>query len=143
MECLSVDWLHTLSLGIFQDFVGSLVWALVEANVWRVGVARDARLQLSVNRLENELFRFYREQAQQGIQHSRVQGLEPQMSGSADAPRCGLHVGETHGFLDFSLELIGRYEVNLPQAKAWKKTAIALLKMKALCDTPARDCQKA
>ena len=63
MECLSVDWLHTLSLRIFQDFLGSLVWALVEANVWRVGVARDVRLQLSVNRMEHELFRFYREQA--------------------------------------------------------------------------------
>ena len=103
MECLSVDWLHTLSLGIFQDLLGLLVWALMEANVWRVGGARDARLQLSVNRLDNELFRFYREQAQQGIQHSRAQRLEPQMCGSADAPRCGLHGGETNCFLAFSL----------------------------------------
>ncbi len=71
MECLSVDWLHTLSLGIFQYFLGSLVWALVEAAVWRVGGARDARLQLSLNKLENELFRFYWEQAQQGIQQCK------------------------------------------------------------------------
>ena len=51
--------------------------------------------------------------------------------------------GETNGFLAFSLELIDRYEVDLPRAEAWKKTAIALLKMKVLCDTPARDIQSA
>jgi hypothetical protein len=51
-SCLLVDWLHTCSLGVFQDFLARLISDLVTANVWGVpmGVA-SVHFKLSIGRL--------------------------------------------------------------------------------------------
>jgi hypothetical protein len=51
-NCILVDWLHTCSLGVFQDYLAYLISALVTANVWGVpmGVA-SVHFKLSIGRL--------------------------------------------------------------------------------------------
>jgi len=35
-RCLVIDWLHCLSLGVFQKYLGFLFWCLFEANVYGI-----------------------------------------------------------------------------------------------------------
>eukprot|EP00969_Alexandrium_andersonii_P247964 10957531-Alexandrium_andersonii.AAC.1 len=55
-NCLQLDWLHAASLGIFQDYLAHLLRGLFVANVWQVPGGSEARVSLSVGRLEQELF---------------------------------------------------------------------------------------
>lgn len=134
--CIQVDWMHTLSLGIFQDFVGSLCQALFAANALGVSGSPDVRKQVSVQYMERELFDFYAEAARTGTELSRVQRLDPGMFGDAGAPTCRLHAGETNGLLASSQKLVERFHHKLPNGLVWKAAAGDMQKLKALCDLP-------
>ena len=98
-ETAALDWLHTLSLGIFQSSIGALVNLLIVLNAWNVPGPAAVRRAISIDRLQSDLFAFYTAQAKLGVQLSRVQRLDPGMFGSAAKPDCKLHGGETNGLL--------------------------------------------
>lgn len=132
--CIQVDWMHTLSLGIFQDFLASLIQALIAVNAWGVSGGVVVRRQLSVQNLERELVEFYHSPAGVGV--TRVQRLDPQMFGDGASPTCKLHAAETNGLLKFSLRLIQHRGVGLSNLSVWKALAADLWRLKELCDLP-------
>lgn len=133
-SCIQVDWMHTMSLGVFGDFVAKLLQQLVANNAWAVQGSPDVRRQLSFQRLEHELFQWYKAEAARGVFHSRVQRLEPSMMGKPDAPACNLHAGETNGFVAFSEVLVQRYGHVLADRRVWQETAAQVQRVKELCD---------
>ena len=57
IDSIAVDWLHTLSLGVFQHLLGAFVWNFVEADSFHVNqTTKQARLDLSVAQIRNQLF---------------------------------------------------------------------------------------
>ena len=42
-ECLLTNWLHVLSLGVFQVFIAALIDLLIEANAWNVTGNKDGK----------------------------------------------------------------------------------------------------
>jgi len=133
-SCIQVDWMHTMSLGVFGDFVAKLLQQLVANNAWQVQGSPEVRRQVSFQRLEHELFQFYKAEAARGVQHSRAQRLDPRMMGKPDAPACNLHAGETNGLLAFSLVLVRKYGHVLVDRKVWQDTAAQVQRVKELCD---------
>lgn len=108
---LGVDWLHCLSLGVFQFWLAELIADLLACNAWCVAGAAAARYELGVAHLREELFGWYRSESSQGRHHTRVQRLVPSMFGSLEPGKrtCHLHGAETNSFLAFSEVLLSRH----------------------------------
>ena len=105
-----MDWLHTLSLGAFQEFLAFLFAHMMYVdNVWRVAGPPETILRVSVKRLEAELFSWYATEERAGRIHTRVQFLAAGMFGTTAAPKYKLHGAETNGVLTFSLALLNKY----------------------------------
>ena len=63
-ERLCVDELHTMHLGVFQDFILAVVWQAIAVDVWgmRGGLAEEAYRTLMVNRMRASLTAWYQRQ---------------------------------------------------------------------------------
>ena len=70
---VALDWLHNLSLGIFQCFIASLIATLIGLDAWKIPGTEDVRRCVSICRLQNGLFQFYAKEARSGNKHSEVQ----------------------------------------------------------------------
>ena len=114
---LGIDWLHTLSLGVFQFWLAVLCWDLIDANAWDVAGRENARINLSISILRAELFSWYGREAAAGRAHTQVQKLTPGMFGDHDSPECRLHGAETNGFLAFSEFLLQTRGDSLPPGR--------------------------
>jgi hypothetical protein len=94
-----------------------------------VGIPRavvSVHFKLSIARIENELFTWYKNEQTAGRMHSQVQRLEPAMFRSYGIPACKLHGGETTGFLACAPVLIAKYGGNLANQRVWDKHHSAL-----------------
>jgi hypothetical protein len=107
---LGIDWLHCLSLGVFQDYCASVFNKLIfECNVFNIGGRPSDRLPLAVARLETLLFEFYRAESKRGVNHSRVQSLNYKLFGSEFVPKCDFHGAETNGLVDFAVLMLTKF----------------------------------
>ena len=144
-DVFAVDWLHTLSLGIFQDFCGELVNTLIRLDAFpSAGSTEEARRLSAVAALQAQLFAFYAAEVKAGRTHTQVQRLDASMFGTDLLPACKLHGGETNGFLHFCEILIQKYRVLLSTPDLWLRLNYSLLRIYRLCHKPvfgARDHQ--
>ena len=131
-ECIAVDSLHTLHLGVFQTFCKNLVWALIDANAWRIDdlATDEERIALSVFRLRTDLWAWYdsrrRERPHENI--TRVSDLTTKMIGTRGSPQLKLKAAETWGFLLFSDSLISKHEAALGERwRLWRDGARSLI----------------
>lgn len=108
-QTIGIDWLHTLSLGVMQTVLSNLVWALLNANIYRVVGPVSSVVELGVARMRQELFDFYVAEQAQGRVHCRVQQFLPSMIGSNAERKLALHAAETNGFLHFGAFLLDRH----------------------------------
>ena len=138
--CMQVDWLHTLSLGVFQDYLASLVaYLFYDVGIYASQGTSGGILQASVQQLEHELFRWYAAERQQGHSHTEVQRLKASMFGSPDEPVCHLHGSETNGFLKFGVHLLGVHGITGP----WLTAGRALLQVYELIKAHPHNMQPA
>lgn len=72
-QSLGIDWLHTLSLGVFPHFLGYLVWAMFDKNVFGTPGPFSSVFELSVSRIRAELFEWYRREQAANRARTRVQ----------------------------------------------------------------------
>ena len=130
-RCLAVDWLHCLSLGVFQNYLAIVVNMLFASNAWQtaestaVGVA-----MVSCQLLSAELEAWYKSDAGRG--YTRIQNLAHTMFGSHNAPTCLLKGAETNGFLAFVVgTLLDRHRA-LEHWSDVKRAGVALLSLHRL-----------
>ena len=142
-DCLQVDWLHAMSLGIFQDYLGFLfAWLFYEHGLYATRGTRPQRLGVSVQRLEQALFVWYAKEQQAGRYHTRVQRLKAGMFGTYEMPTCTLHGSETNAVLLFAKDLLVEAGIEGP----WLQAAQALAHLYLLIKRhphrmPANDIQ--
>jgi hypothetical protein len=128
LDNIGIDWLHALSLGVFQTYLANLVWDLVEANVYGIAGPIGSRLELSVVALRSQLWLWYNAEAKEGRQWTRVQGITAKMMGSRYDRALKLHGSETNGFLMFADTLLEKHKVILgPSYGDHRKGLSALL----------------
>jgi hypothetical protein len=128
LHTIGVDWMHTISLGVSQMVLGHLVWAFIGANVFQIPGTAPNVLELTVVRLREALFAFYKSEMREGRNHTRVQQLAPSMFGaSASCPECKLHASETNGFLFFAKAFVEQRGACLGASEVLWKEAISAL----------------
>ena len=131
-RCVMIDWLHTLSLGIFQDFLAALFHKLFYiVNAWKVPSGRDNLRLLSVARLQADLFSWYGDESRRGKEHTRIQHLEASLFWTFRSPTCNLHGAETNGMLEFGAVLTKRFAAELGDSM-WRQCAVSLVRVKTL-----------
>ena len=122
---LTVDVLHTLHLGIFQQWGKLAVWSLLDATVWvSPGGSAEERHKVQVLCLRNDLDNFYRERhrARPNENLTRVHDLTVKMFGTKSDPALKLSGAETWGFLLYLNHALDFYSHKLP---AIAKTLLA------------------
>ena len=124
-HCLTIDWQHDCSLGVFQTYLGCLMHRLLELNAWGApDTTADARAAASVLKVMADLDSWYKTPL--GRQQTRLQELTATMFGTHSHPACHMHAAETNGFLEFAVEvLLAKFEF---EGKAnWVSAGTALV----------------
>jgi len=105
---LVTDWLHVLSLGVFQVWLAEFINDLFAANAWHVGLMdASSRREANFSLFKEQLWSWYTSEAKQGRQHTRVQKLLlGPMFGTDEKRTCDLYGGETNSMLAFSEVLL-------------------------------------
>ena len=143
IDSIAIDWLHTLSLGVFQHLLDAFVWDLVAADAFQVRQStKQARLELSVAQIRSQLFDWYRTESLEDREHSKVQSLVASMLGTDSRPDLKLHGAETNGFLRFAAtHLVPKYASTTANGPAWANLINGALEILDLIhDT--RGCRK-
>ena len=110
---LSLDTLHTLHLGVYQGFCQTVLWALIQADVWSVDwTTREELVALSVMRCKGELWAWYSEQKRlhPTVTLYPLQDLRPSMLGSATSPTLATKAAETGTLLGFCKDMVDKYK---------------------------------
>ena len=96
-HCLTMDWQHVCSLGVFQTYVDELVHHLLEVNAWgAMDTTATARMNKSLLVMRAQLESWYKTPT--GSHQTRVQELTDGVLGARRPPACHLHTAETNGF---------------------------------------------
>lgn len=100
---IALDWMHTLSLGVFQTWAALVVHSLIEVDAWATGCTEfSARLAASTYRLASDFQRFVRTaNSTTGRNLTEATHLKPESFGTKATPKCGLKAGETNAFLEY------------------------------------------
>ena len=102
---LALDWLHTLSLGIFQTWCSFALVKLFEEDAWCTASPNmDTRFLLSVTSMSTDLERWIRAQSREGRKLTEVGALKSEMFGTPSKPKFGFKAGETNAFLEYMVE---------------------------------------
>ena len=121
--------MHTLSLGVFQQFILLVLHLLFAADAWAVRETTEiARLITSCLRLRAELFTWYRVESRAGRHHCQLQDLTQSMVGTSTHPVLHLKAAETNSFLVFLAVLIAKYAAALEQADVLVRMCRCLLR---------------
>jgi len=127
---IAIDWLHCLSLGVFQDFLAFLMFAVMHVDMLFCALANaEVRAIIACSRIQSELFEWYGAEARQHRQHNRVQHIEPKCFGTVSAPCFSFHGAETNGFLEFSVAFLQEHR-NLSRHEEWSRCAMLLCDIK-------------
>lgn len=138
IETVSIDTMHTLHLGIFQVFLRSFVWRVIEVNAFQVqrGVTEDELVQLTILQMRGALWAWYaarhRDRPDENL--TRLHDLTPKMVGSKRKPRFKAKAAETWGFLLFSQSLAQRFRDCLGETgPLWGEAAGCLIRYIEVC----------
>ena len=130
-EIICIDELHTLHLGVFGDYSGTVVWQCLDAGVWgaREGRSEDAYTAKAVLRLKSDLMAWYKrhKRTNPGIPLYELADLQVSMIGSREAPTVKTKAGESGTFLRFAVSLVHMYKSKLRGGNALAEAGDALL----------------
>ena len=110
----ALDWLHVLSLGIFQSWCGLVLGSMFDVDFWRTGeVNMHSRIASSCMRMTVKFAEWVKAEIRTGRKLTEIGQIKPEMAGTPSNPCCNLKGGETNGFLEW-LVLTLRERKDLP-----------------------------
>ena len=114
---LGIDMMHTLHLGVMQEFAKEAVWVLLRANLWAPapGLTEEERVDNNLVLLRNLLWSWYRERSQRHPKENlrRLQDLTRKMVGTNNNRRMKTKAAETWGFTLFLTETMHEHRAVL------------------------------
>ena len=140
-DALQIDWLHALSLGVFQDFCGHFIQHMFSANVWCMPTTGDAAQKMATPIIEEDLFAWYKEERRLKQLHTAVQRLDYTFFGTKKKPKCALHGSETNGFLCYLVSFADRKNLSstLPNGESWVRLGHCLVRIYKICRIQPQD----
>ena len=106
---LAADILHTVHLGIMQQFVLAVFWRILEADTWEIQTgSREELTTVGVQMLMKEYFAWFGKRAKQFPEEklTRVNAMRKSMLGEDESGPLKTKAAETFGLLLFSLDLL-------------------------------------
>jgi hypothetical protein len=146
IETLTVDTLHCLYLGVLQVHCSRVIWALVEADAWRVrgegNTTFPARMQESCTRLQADVAAWCRRRRASHPQEAttEVQDITPYILGGAkEEQKLGLKGGETRTMFLFLHEFLPLHAGKVAKARHMQAASRALHRhLELLKEAPRR-----
>ena len=100
--CAALDWLHCLSLGVFQTYISFAMQHMFRADAWRTGeTTAPTIIAQSMARVAAEMSAWIKEPPQANRGLHVIETLRQETFGTWTQPRCLLKGGETNTFLEF------------------------------------------
>ena len=136
---MEIDILHALHLGVYLQFVTDVIWALLRADAWSVGLrcTMEERVQLSVIRMKDDLFAWYQRVALErpDMHVQQLQDLTIDMLGSNSAPKFKLKAAESKSTLYFVVALLERFVGKLEHGAALLDAGRSLTRFQDILDS--------
>ena len=124
MPLLAADELHTLFLGVFQEYVVTVLWALIDADVFGIGrqaflSTQDAFTSRSGDRLRYEFSNWCKDERARDPDKPLYELVEFSHNtlGTRARPHLKAKAAESGTLLRFAVELARRYESDVPQGQ--------------------------
>ena len=105
----AIDILHTIFLGVAQNFCKWVMWRCITKNVWAIVSDGADRMQLSVLRLRTELWQYY-DADPENRSENRLQQLTVKMMGTQKHKKLKTKAAETKHLLPFIAHLIDAHK---------------------------------
>jgi hypothetical protein len=128
---LCPDELHTMHLGVFHSYILKVMWLLIERDVWNAarGLAEHAATETCVLRLRNDLYQWYRSQAQANPLRPiyQLQDFGRHSIGSKTKPILRAKAAESGSLLYFATDMCRRHVDILPQGRHLLDAGVGLV----------------
>lgn len=128
---ICVDELHTLHLGIFQDFVLAALWQIIEQDVFgeRGGLSEDAYTAKVALVLRSRLFGWYRMEKKKNPAKPLYELADFGLAtiGSKDKPALAAKAAESGTLVAWARSLVAQYRHQLPRGPALAHCGDALV----------------
>ena len=116
VHTLAIDTMHTIFLGVAQEFVVWVFWFLIDANAFDLQTTRsDGHIQLSVAQLRDRLWDWYAkfEYEHPDVSLTRVQDLTAGMLGTRARKKLHTKAMETRWLVPFAVDMLARFQAKL------------------------------
>ena len=118
LNSFSIDELHTLHLGVFQSWTATVIWRLIDFDVFKTGcTVQDDRVRLGLRHFKIVLDGWYSDQRAKGIPErkiTRIGDLTPGMIGKRGNPTLSTKAAETKWLFFCVIEVFERFAGELP-----------------------------
>ena len=107
IECLALDVMHVLDLGVTQYLVGSVLWALIAGNFAKSEMATaELRRLENIKHLRRRMWAFYNANVRTRGEQSAIGRLTFKMLSSQTCPRLKAKAAESRNLLPLCLQLV-------------------------------------
>ena len=126
----SVDELHTMHLGVFQDYVATAMWRMIQADVWHVGGNDASAHHRSGQRIRTELFNWYKQQRKDNPARPcyEIQDFSLGVLGTVDNPKLRAQAAESGTLLYFAVDQVAQFAGMLDDSGALLHAGRALVR---------------
>ena len=119
---MCVDELHTMHLGVFQNYILVVIWHAIASNVSgiRGGLPEHPYIQLMVNRIRVEMTRWSHEQKRlnPGKPIYELKDFRASMIGTPDRPTLHAKAAESGSMLAFAVHFVRAHAPKMPRGAA-------------------------
>ena len=129
LDCICLDILHTLHLGVVMRFVSECWWHLINHNAWGVpDTTKEAKFEACVGRLRVDLFAWYKKRRAKDPQASvsELNQFTAKMIGAEGSGYLATKGHETKWLLAFTAEEMQIFVDSVPQGQAYLDGAVSL-----------------
>ena len=135
LNCISIDSLHTLNLGVMKEFTMHALWELILSNTWGVGdnATEEEMIDASCRHIKLALRAFYASPL--GVDVSTpLQDFSVGMIGEKNARCLSTKAAETKGVFMFAVQILREKQALLLRGDVWHAAGQALLDIVELLD---------
>ena len=135
LDCIALDTLHTLHLGVVVRYVTAVFWHLLEQDAWRVPHGGDKeKIKRGVERLRVDLFGFYAKMRKNVHALSELHDLSLKMMGKRASLRMKAKAAESKWLLCFCVHELEVLKDHVPDGAAYLDGAKSLWRHMELMD---------
>ena len=125
---MGVDWLHTLSLGVYHFFLLFCIHQMFQLDLWNTRESTEqGRIGASVDCIRRELTVYYRNRSASGIKVTQITDMSWTSFGTKYSQSCSFKAAETNHFMPYLHQKLVQFQALLPNGNSLVEASSALL----------------